>query len=239
MAPLQPDIPLYRQIKNRILDMIERSNSTNPMSFSDHSMMEQFGVSRITVRKAIKELVDDGVLYRVQGLGTFVQSRKLTEKLTLTSFLDPWVSGSGRLSVRVADFTKISADEQLAAQLQIAKGDQVTYVKRLRLRGNTIYAIDDRFIRSTHAYHLTVQQIMNSSLVDYLRNREGIKIVRSTMDIEGKSANKEEADQLGILKGQPLLVRKAAFFDERDVPILVGTSIYRADLIKYRITLSS
>jgi regulatory GntR family protein len=69
---------------------------------SDAQLAERFGVSRITVRRAMDELVDAGILYRIQGRGTFVRQNKLREKLTLNSFLDAWTPKAGGFNVRVA-----------------------------------------------------------------------------------------------------------------------------------------
>ena len=217
--------------------MITQPDHGSELTLSDNSLSEHFGVSRITVRKAIQELVDEGLLYRVQGVGTFVRPHKITEKLTLNSFLEPWVGGKGRLEVRVGEFTKIAADAELAAKLKIEPGTKVIYVQRLRLKGGVQVAIDNRYIKANICNHLTIQQIMNSSLVDYLKNRENVELKHGVMDIEAKAADSSEASQLGVRKGHPLLVRSVTFFTRNDLPVLTGKSLYRADLIRYRVTL--
>src|ERR1700743_3156684 len=90
VKPVIEGLPLYRQVQAGIEDMIRAYPDMKPQPFSDASLAKRFGVSRITVRRAVDELVAEGVLYRIQGRGTFVRRNKLKEKLTLTSFLDAW-----------------------------------------------------------------------------------------------------------------------------------------------------
>src|SRR6185437_16173182 len=106
----QPGLPLYRQVQRQIEETIRERGVSSDLVLSDVKLSERFGVSRITVRRAVDELVDAGVLYRIQGVGTFVRPKKFREKLTLNSFLDAWTQKAGKFDVRVAAFEKIQAD---------------------------------------------------------------------------------------------------------------------------------
>src|SRR5262252_5204582 len=124
--------PLYRQVQAGIEEMIRANPRAKEMPLSDAQLAERFGVSRITVRRAVDELVDAGVLYRIQGRGTFVRQNKLREKLTLTSFLDAWTEKAGRFNVRVAAFERVPAGGDLAERLRARAGEPLVYVQRLR-----------------------------------------------------------------------------------------------------------
>ena len=234
-----PGIPLYRQVQSRIEDIIQRNPPAAEISLTDAHLAESFGVSRITVRRAVDELVDAGLLYRIQGVGTFVRPRKLKEKLTLNSFLDSWTRSGGRLDVRVGAFQRIQADRELAARFSVPAGEDLVYVQRLRFQNDALVAIDDRHLRARHCHHLTTQDIMTSSLVDYLRNREKIELDHGEMEIEARGAHQREARILGIKRGQPILVRRVTFFNMQLEPVLAGISTYRADRVSYRVTLSA
>src|SRR5215471_14131438 len=95
-SQLVAGVPLYRQVQTGIEDLIRDNPSAAEQALSDAQLSERFGVSRITVRRAVDELVDAGLLYRIQGVGTFVRPNKLREKLTLTSFLDAWTQKAGK-----------------------------------------------------------------------------------------------------------------------------------------------
>jgi len=240
VKPFVEGLPLYRQVQAGIEEMIRAEPQAAEMAFSDAQLAKRFGVSRITVRRAVDELVGEGLLYRIQGRGTFVRRNKLKERLTLTSFLDAWTQSSGGFNVKVGDVQeRIPAPADVAERLRIRTGDAVTYVQRLRSQKNMLVAIDDRYIRAECCTRLTHQDITTSSLVDYLRNREGIDIRRGDMEIEARGAEQLEADVLGIEYGQPVLVRRVTFLTAKDAAILTGTSIYRADRTSYRLTLST
>src|ERR1700739_2593719 len=106
VKPFVEGLPLYRQVQAGIEDMIRASPEGKNQSFSDASLAKLFGVSRITVRRAVDELVAEGVLYRIQGRGTFVRRNKLDEKLTLTSFLDAWSQGGPGFIVNSEEFER-------------------------------------------------------------------------------------------------------------------------------------
>ena len=231
--------PLYRQVQAGIEEMIRANPRAKEMPLSDAQLAERFGVSRITVRRAVDELVDAGVLYRLQGVGTFVRRNKLRERLTLNSFLDAWTQKAGRFNVRVGTFERIRADKEIATRLAVRRGTELVYVQRLRFQKEALVAIDDRYIRADRCSRLTTQDIRTSSLVDYLRNREGIELDHGEMEIEARRADQRQAKALALQKGEPILVRRMTFLTKNNEPVLTGTSIYRADRVSYRLTLSS
>jgi GntR family transcriptional regulator, N-acetylglucosamine utilization regulator len=240
VKPFVEGLPLYRQVQAGIEDMIRAYPEVKNLSFSDASLAKRFGVSRITVRRAVDELVAEGVLYRIQGRGTFVRRSKLKEKLTLTSFLEAWAQSGGGFTVKVAIFDpRRPAPPDVAERLGIAAGAHVTYVRRLRYQKDMLVAIDERYIRAEHCTRLTKLDIETSSIVDYLRNREGIIIDHGEMEIEARAAERDEATLLGIKRGQPVLVRRVTFITRKNEAIHTGASIYRADRTSYRLTVST
>jgi len=234
-ASFVPGIPLYRQVQQQIEEAL-RERGTFDAPLTDAHLAERFGVSRITVRRAVDELVDAGILYRIQGVGTFVRPPKLREKLTLSSFLDTWSRSGGKLTVKVGAFERIEADAELAKQLAVPRGEKLVYVQRLRFQRDTLVAIDDRYMPAKCCRSLTRQSITRSSLVDYLRDREKIKLERGEMDIEARSADAREARILKIKPGKPILVRRVTFFTKDKKPVLAGISTYRADRVSYHVS---
>jgi GntR family transcriptional regulator len=240
MKPLAfaPGVPLYRQVQRQIEESIRRRGASKKLMLTDAKLSKSFGVSRITVRRAVDELVDAGVLYRIRGVGTFVRQRRVAEKLTLNSFLDAWSRGDARLRVEVGAFERIGATAELAERLQVAVGEPLIFIRRLRLQKSVLVAIDDRYLCAKACQHLTAQDVIMSSLVDYLRNRERIELDRGEMDIEAHLADEREAHALKIRKGRPVLVRRVTFYDIEQTPVLTGISTYRADRVSYRVTVS-
>jgi GntR family transcriptional regulator len=235
----QSGMPLYRQVQKGIEELIRARPAKQSLPLTDARLADRFGVSRITVRRAVDELVDAGVLYRIQGVGTFVRPRKLSEKLTLDSFLDNWTGRGARADVRVGAFEHVPANSELAERLNVNVGADLLYVQRLRYQQETLVAIDDRYLPAACSHKLTTQDIMTSSLVDFLRNREKISLARGEMEIEAGACDRREARIFGIKVGKSVLIRRVTFFTKKNDPILTGISTYRADKVSYRLTVSA
>ena len=234
-----PGVPLYRQVQKQIQEMVQNIRPAERISLTDASLADRFGVSRITVRKAVEGLVDAGLLYRIPKLGTFVRPGMLREKLTLTSFLDPWSADAGRLKIRIGKFVKVKADQVTAGRLGVRIGDDVVYVQRLRFQGELLVVIDDRYLRASHARGLSEADILTSSFVDYFRDRTKFRVENGEMEIEARIADAREAKAFGIKRNQPVLVRRIVLFGRPRQPLLWGVSIYRADRIGYRVMISN
>lgn len=240
VKPFVEGLPLYRQVQTGIEEMIRTQPEAKEAALSDAQLAKRFGVSRITVRRAVDELVGEGILYRIQGRGTFVRRNKFKERLTLTSFLEAWTQVAGGFNVKVGTFEpRVKAPPDVAERLGLPPGAQVAYVQRLRFQKDALVAIDERYIRAECCTRLTKQDIETSSLVDYLRNREGIVIDHGEMEIEARGADAQEARLLGMKRGQPVLVRRVTFLTRKNEAIHTGTSVYRADRTSYRLTVST
>ncbi len=234
-----PEAPLHRRVRDGIEELIRTSSDKNDFSLSDADLGQRFGVSRITVRRAVNELVAAGLLYRIRGLGTFVRPRKLKEKLTLTSFLDAWAGESERLDVKVSEFRRMPASEEVAERLGLKPGAGIVYIRRMRYQNKTLVAVDDRYLPTAYCNKLKRHDITTASLVDYLRDRETIDLSHGEMEIEARGAERADAIMLGVRLGQPVLVRRLIFFTRKGEPALSGTSTYRADRVSYRLTISA
>jgi GntR family transcriptional regulator len=238
-AQFFPGMPLYRQVQSGIEELIRDNPSSAGLALSDAQLSERFGVSRITVRRAVDELVDAGVLYRIQGVGTFVRPKKFREKLTLNSFLDAWTQKAGKFDVRVAAFEKVRADKDVGERLNVRSGTELVYIQRLRFQKKNLVAVDDRYIRADCCRRLMRQDVTTSSLVDFLRTREKIPLTHGEMDIEARASDRREARVFGVKVGSPVLVRRMTFVTKDNEPVLTGVSTYRADRVSYRLTVSA
>lgn len=238
-AAFVPGIPLHRQVRDRIAAAIQERASARSMPLTDAHLSERFGVSRITVRRAVDDLVDAGLLYRVQGVGTFVRPKRVPEKLTLTSFLESWSGQGARPEVRIGEFERMPAEGAIAADLGAEEGEDLLWVQRLRFQHKVLVAVDDRYLRARDCPSLTPQAAAQSSLVDHLRDREGIALEAGEMDIEARLADGRDARLLRTRAGRPILARRVTFLREGGAPVLTGRSIYRADRVSYRVTVSA
>jgi len=107
---------------------------------------------------------------------------------------------------------------------------ELTYVQRHRFDKGQLTAVDHRYMRTEHCRRLSRQDVQTSSLVDYLRNREGLSLSHGEMEIEAQTSSINEGRLFGTKAGGPVLVRRVLFFSKKQ-PILDGESIYRSDTV--------
>jgi GntR family transcriptional regulator, N-acetylglucosamine utilization regulator len=227
-------IPLYVQIKQRLLALLATWDERNTRFYGDNELCRMFEVSRMTVRQAVQELVNDGFLTRTRGSGTFVPIPKIEERFTpLMNLGDQWASRGRPMQVEVLAFEERPCPAEIAPVLDIADGEPVRYIQRLRFSGRVPIAIDHRFIPLPVAGDLAREDAVHS-LLHALWNR--FELSHGELRIEAATADKDVAGLLRIVPGAPLLVRHLRYYDTGERRLMAGYSLYRADLVRYSMT---
>lgn len=128
-------VPIYQRIKNDIITEIENKPANSPL-LSERDLAVHHGASRMTVRRAVNELVEEGFLYRHANKGTFVADKKLIRKNTLNSV--------DNVKYRVFYFDlKASSSVEVQEALNIGPEDQVVRLIRIMLSGDTPVAVEE------------------------------------------------------------------------------------------------
>ncbi len=133
-AQFFPGMPLYRQVQTGIEELIRNNPSSAELALSDAQLSERFGVSRITVRRAVDELVDTGVLYRIQGVGTFVSAEKVPRKTDAQQLSRCVDAEGGKIRCAGCGVRKGRADKDVGERLNVRSGTELVYIQRLRFR---------------------------------------------------------------------------------------------------------
>src|SRR3954469_3609545 len=125
-------VPKYYRLKKHLLDMTDTLPPGTPVP-PERTLAAEFDTSRTTVRQALQELVVEGRLERIQGKGTFVAKPKVSQALQLTSYTEDMRAQGLEPTSQLLDIGYITADDRLAALLDIATGGRVLRIERLRL----------------------------------------------------------------------------------------------------------
>lgn len=229
-------VPLYFQLSQ----LIESAILSGQLSPGDRvenevAICERLGLSRPTVRRAIEELVDKGLLVRRRGLGTQVVHGQVTRGVELTSLYDDLARSGKKPTTKIIKLEKERASATVAAQLGISVGEEVMFLHRLRGAGRTPVAIMQNWIHPRYA-HLTEADLANSGLYQWLRN-EGATIQVAKQKIAARRATQEEAELLDIEKSAPLLTMDRTAFDNTGVALEYGHHCYRTDLYSFEFTI--
>ncbi|MFE0506802.1 GntR family transcriptional regulator [Peribacillus butanolivorans] len=227
-------LPIYYQLEEAIKEAIQNHElEPGEMIPSEREYTEKYEISRMTVRQAISNLVNEGYLYRQRGKGTFVAHKKIEQPLQgLTSFSEDMRSRGLEPSTRVISFTEVNADHDLAAKLEVEAGTPIFELKRVRLADQQPMAYEMLYISKDLALGLT-KEIAVTSIYSYVEKTFGLKIQHGRQVIEASIAQKKEAEMLEIAEGAPvLLIERISTLDTKK-PLEVVRSVYRADRYKF------
>lgn len=241
---LQPDSskPLYEQIKSHLLQQIEDGKYPPHSKIpSERSLSRKFGVSRMTVKHAIQELVFNERLYTRIGKGTFVSEPPITQQLsTLTSFSEDMQNLGKSTSSRVLDATEQPATSALAQSLHVAVGAPLIRLKRLRLADGQPIAIETSHLNHDYCLGLLdAHDFSQTSLYSALRDDHGLQLSYAEQRIKARLANPEEAALLAIEPSFPLLHITRTTFLTDDTPVEYVESAYRGDRYVFRARLKN
>lgn len=228
-------MPLYFQIEEAIKQKIDKGEwITGTMISSEREFAENYEVSRMTVRQAINNLVNDGYLTRQKGKGTFVSAKKIEQKLLgLTSFTEDMRSRGYQPASKLISFQTIRANQRLAKALEIPEDKDVYEIKRVRLANDIPMAIETTFV-PVHLLYLQESHIKEGSLYSEVENA-GFKIDYATQSLEASIARDAESEILEITKGAPVLLIERQTFLTNGMPLELVHSVYRGDRYKFMI----
>jgi len=197
---------------------------------SERALVARLGVSRVTVRQAITDLVDSGVLERVHGKGTFITGPQVDSRLHLTSFSREMRDRGLVPATVVLAASEQPADDDVAYALRLRPGRPVVRVERLRMADGTAMAYEVGHYPSTLFPGLLQREL--GALYDVFANEYGVVVTSGEQTVRAESADAHQARILGIAKRAPLLVQERVTH-AGDRVIEQSTSWYRAD--RYRI----
>ena len=224
-------LPLYAQIKQRLMGMILRWNKADRRFYSDEQLCECFCVSRDTVRQAVAELVNEGFLTRSRGLGTFISASKLEERFGPgMDFQKQWAAHGTPTQSTLLIFERRPASEEVAAALQLAEGAPILFIKRVRAAANVPVAIDYRFLPAERVTDWNKESVRGSPLHLLWQT---VDLDSGEFAIEAGVAGPEEVEYLHLAPGAPVLIRTLRYRERAGRLVMAGYTVHRGDLVRY------
>lgn len=222
--------PLYVQL----MDELEASIRNGVYKPGDKIMTEaemarEYGVSLITVRKAVGSLMEKGLVVRKQGKGTFVTKPKYSRNMKkLQSFTEMCEQMGVKPGARVLENRLIAADKKVADRLGIEPGSNVVYISRLRLADGEPVQVEKSYFPLKYAF-LLEEDLNDGSMFECLKEKAGAKVASSEKMIELCRATVEEAALMDVKKGDYLLFVKSTAYDENGEPMYAGIQLINGD----------
>jgi GntR family transcriptional regulator len=219
------------ETRELVLDLVDQLEVGQAIP-SERQLSADLGVSRLTVRAALEDLVREGYLVRRRGAGTFVSEPKIAQELTMTSFTDDMRERGMRPASRTLELRISPAGARLGRLLHVSPSEPIVIARRLRLADGESMAIETLHVRDAFIPGLTATDLEQHSFYDLLNSRYGVEIVGGEQTIEPTVTDEDESLALGVPLHSP------AFRFERITHSQVGDvvefveSVYRGDRYK-------
>jgi GntR family transcriptional regulator len=221
-----------RETRERVLELIEPLGVGDAIP-AERQLGSDLGVSRLTVRAALDELVREGYLVRRRGAGTFVAEPKVAKGLDVSSFSEDMRRRGLVPASQTLDLRAVPAGARLGRMLHVSPSEQVLTVKRLRLADGEPMAIELLNVRAALVPGLTGADLEQSSFYDLLSSRYEIEIIGGTQTVEPTVTNDEESAVLGVPLHSPALLFERVTRSVTGDVVEFTTSTYRGD--RYRL----
>ncbi|EQB37785.1 hypothetical protein M948_04280 [Virgibacillus sp. CM-4] len=202
-------LPLYKQIANRIKeDIISAKLAQGDAIPTETKLAHSYGVSRVTVRQAIKLLVEEKLLYRVQGSGTYISHNKVEHNIyKLQSFTEEMIRLDHQPSNEIIEFQLTLPSVEVQDVLNVSEDDKVYYIKRLRLADKEAFILEESYLPVELFPDLSID-VMKESKYDYIEQK-GHQIDKRYGELYPIMPTKEIVDFLQVEENEPLLYLKA------------------------------
>ncbi|MEM3112270.1 MAG: GntR family transcriptional regulator [Candidatus Anstonellales archaeon] len=232
-------IPLYYQIENIIKEKIN-SGEYQPGDLlpTEEQLCNSFGVSRITVRKALSSLERDGLIHRKRGYGSIIRQGSLSlQPMKLTGSIEDLLAIGIKTRTRILHFGFISPPQNIAHHLQLEEDQQVLRIERIRYvkEGPLSYIIN--FIPFSLGKKVKARELIKEPLMNILEKKCNLKIKRAFQIIEATVADPQVAQYLEVPAGAPLLKVERTVYDMNDKPVEFLSVLYRSDRYHYSVEL--
>jgi len=224
-------VPLYHQLAELLREKISSGEYALGQQLpSERDLMSTYKISRNTVRDAVDVLVQEGLVERDHGRGTFVALPKLKLGLTrMTSFSEDMRERNLRPSSQLLKSELLFPPDAIASRLQLEPGEKVLYLKRLRLADDLPMAINISYFTLSQFPGLETEDFQDESAYWILEHKYQVRISHAEQAMRACIATQNQADLLKIAKGDPILVIEGVAYNSDAMPIEFMTQIYRGD----------
>ena len=224
-------LPRYYQLKERLRERISSGEwSTGTTIPSERELCAQYGISRMTARQALTELVNEGLLYRRQGRGTFVGRPRISQQLLrLTGFTEDMRARAQRPGATVLAAEMWPADERTAEVLRVNPGQPVFRLRRLRSADSEPLAIETSVVAFFGCERLLTEDFAADSLYRILESRYDLPLLEAEQEVEAGLAGEDEAALLQVAVGSPVLLTRRLTYTEGRHPVEYASAVYRGD----------
>jgi GntR family transcriptional regulator len=230
-----PGEPLYARMERVVAaEIADGSLAVGDRLPTEDGLVERFGVSRITVRRAVQNLVARGLVEVRRGRGTFVAAPRITQPLTaLTGFVEDMAVLGRTATARVLRVELVPADAGVARELELDPGTYVTHIERVRMADGRPISLDDTYLPQDVGERIAADDLARQPVFELLEQKYDVPLVEATYRLSAAKAGPHAADALHIGAGDPVFRIERTSFTTGSRPVDHETLRYRGDAVMF------
>lgn len=231
----------YLSIKNDIKTAIQRNElCADEQILSETKLCTKYQVSRITVTRALNDLVNEGYLYRIQGKGTFVKNKQFAERVShLTGFAKRMKQQQRSLKSQVIEKSSVPIPPRMADYFHLASDQQVILLKRLRIVDQAPLCLSIAYLMPEVFYWVLLEDMEQQSLYDLLENKYHRHLGKALQEFQVGYLNEPDAKLLDITNQDPCLKLTLFAHVDENQPAQYEETYYLGNQYTYQITLNA
>lgn len=227
--------PLYAKVEAALASDISAGTlPPNSQLPPEDRLIERFGVSRTTVRKAIENLVARGLVEIRRGKGTFIAQPKVTQELTeLTGFVEDMQALGRTPTARLLDKRIVPADADVARQLAVPLGSLVMRIQRIRLADGIAMSFDETYLPREIGEKVVTHDLDAEPIFSLLEDKYDLPLIEAEYRLEAVTAEPEVAQALAVEPGGAVFLIERTSYTAGHRPVDYEKLHYRGDLISF------
>jgi GntR family transcriptional regulator len=226
--------PLYAQVEQALVERFGVDLHPGDRLPTEDELIRTFGVSRITVRRAIQNLAARDLVVTRRGQGSFVAAPRFRQPLTaMTGFVEDMGAHGLRSRARVLRVEEIAAPPDAREALELPLGAQVTHIQRVRLAVGHPVSFDDTYLPVDLGRLIAQDDLENEQVFTLLESRHGTPLVEAAYALQASTADTEVAEALEIAEGSAIFRIERTSFSTGQRPVDYEILHYRGDAITF------
>jgi GntR family transcriptional regulator len=226
--------PQYVKIKNYIKENIKQGKIKPGEKIpSEKELGDIFNVSRITATTAVRDLVNEGLVYRIQGKGTFVTEKNLEDirKHRFYGFEND--SSLTKGEHKTLSKGKIKADDELAEKLDISTGEEIYEIVRTKVINNKVNALEYVYLPVKYYLSLDIENSEINLIHDMVEEYCFLKQKKAKIYIDPIISGDREAELMNVEKNSPMLLWEKITYSEEEKIVEYSKNIINSELYKF------
>jgi GntR family transcriptional regulator len=223
-------------LRSHLLGLVNGGLDPHVKLPTERELAEQFGINRLTVRRVLDGLERDGLVYRVQGAGTFVSSPRISKSVELTSFSEDMRERGLRPGSKLVRAEIEPAGPQIGYALGLSPATEVIHLERIRTADDDPMCLEQSYLPKNLVPGL-LDLDLTASLYEILASTYSLRVERAEQTIRATVVDTAAANMLGVPPFSPAFLVERTGFDNRGRPIERAESLYRGDRYWYELTI--